>query len=411
MEFKLIMSDSFIAVKDTNRKPIRGLWRRGEKYYLQVRLPGESAPRKFSLEAHSLSEAKSALESRRTELRQGKIPSRGRKPGFSEYTEDYLHVLENSEHPGKAARTIREERLILEKWKAAIHNTRIDQITAAQIAAYRDARLVEGLAPRTINIHLTILRNVLAKALAAEILDKLPKFGRFKNSQAQAPSRPRLSDLQFETLCRAALEKSGRNGQLLHDLLRFLGYSGARKMEAQRMLWRDVDLPGGLVTFRNPKGGVTRSMEMNPSLKKHLADMSERRDPESSYLFPSPERGSRDEPASNLVEAFNRAIASTGLDRFAQKESENDPRLKKRVRLGFHDLRRYFATRVLELGADPQTVSRWIGHKDGGSLLLKTYASVRAEHRAAMAAKLDLSIRLPNDAKQKEGRGKADAKK
>ena len=392
------MRDAFIAVNDTNRKRIRGLWQRGGKYYLQVRVPGESAPRKIPLDADNLSAAKKAIESKRTELREGKVPSRGRKPGFSDYAEQYLHVLESAERPGKAARTIREERLILDKWKAALHNTRIDQISAGQIAAYRDARTVEGLAPRTINIHLTILRNVLAKAVAVEILDKLPKFGRFKPRETLAPSRPRLSDAQFENLCRAALEKSGRNGQLLHDLLRFLGYSGARKMEAQRMLWRDVDLDGGLITFRNPKGGVSRSMELNPSLKNHLTDMSERRDPDSSYLFPSPERGSRDEPASNLVEAFKRAIEATGLDKFALKESESDGRLKKRVRLGFHDLRRYFATRVMELGADPQTVSQWIGHKDGGSLLLKTYASVRKPHREAIAAKLDLSIKLPTDA-------------
>jgi len=396
------MSNPFLAVRDTNRKRIRGLWQRGTKYYLQVRVPGESAPRKFPLEATSLSEAKAALESRRTALRQGNVPTRGHKPGFSDLAEKYLQVLEKSERPGKAARTIQEERRILEKWKVALCNTRIDQITKAQIAAYRDARQVEGLAPRTINIHLSILRNVFAKALDDEIIEKLPPFGRFKNSEAQAPSRPRLTDEEFEMLCRAALEKSGRNSQLMHDLLRFLGYSGARKTEAQHMLWKDVNFKGGLITFRSTKGGVTRSMDMNPALKKHLADMWERRDPESSYLFPSPERGSRDEPVSNLVEAFNRATESTGLNRFAKMEAQTDSRLKKRVRLGFHDLRRYFATRVMELGADPQTVSRWIGHKDGGILLLKTYASVRTEHRAAMAAKLDLSVQLPKDQKPKQ---------
>jgi len=401
MEFRLNMSNPFIAVRDTNRKRIRGLWQRGDKYYLQVRVPGESAPRKFPLDAITLSEAKAAAELRRTELRKGNVPTRGHKPGFSDFAEKYLQVLEKSERPVKVARTIREERRILEKWKGALLNTRIDKVTKAQIAAYRDTRSVEGMSPRTINIHLSILRNVFAKAVADEIIEKLPPFGRFKNSEAQAPSRPRLSDEEFELLCRASLEESGRNGQLLHDLLRFLGYSGARKTEAQHMLWRDVNFNAGLITFRNSKGGATRSMDMNPSLKQHLSDMWERRDPESSYLFPSPERGSRDEPVSNLVEAFNRAIASTGLNGFAKMEAQGDSRLKKRVRLGFHDLRRYFATRVMELGADPQTVSRWIGHKDGGILLLKTYAQVRTEHRAAMAARLDLSVQLPKDQKPK----------
>jgi integrase len=187
----------------------------------------------------------------------------------------------------KAPRTIREERLVLTRWKSHLGNTRIDQISPAQVSAYRSARLVDGLSPRTINLHLTVLRNVFAKAVEDGILLEIPRFRRFRNSEARAPARPRLSDAEFEKLCQAALDHAGRNGQLLFDLLRFLGYSGARKTEALRMLWRDVDLPGGLVTFRNPKGGVARSMELNPSIRRHLEEMATRRDPDSSYLFPS----------------------------------------------------------------------------------------------------------------------------
>lgn len=387
------MNTEFVAVRDTNRKRIRGLWSRGEKYYLQVRLPGEKTPRKVPLKADSLSEAKAAMEDKRAELRHGKVPTRGRKPGFFAFAEEYLRILEAAERPPKSPRTIYEERLILDKWKAHLGSTRIDQISPAQISAYRDARLVSGVAPRTINLHLTVLRNVLAKGVADGILSELPRLRRFRNSESRAPSRPRLSDADFEKLCAGALAHGGRNGQLLHDLLRFLGYSGARKAESLRMLWKDVDLHARMVTFRNPKGGVARSMEMNPTLHAHLHDMNGRRDPDGSYLFPSPERGGRDEPATNLAEAFKRTAIAAGLDKFALLESKSDPRLRKRVRLGLHDLRRYFATRVMEKGADPQTVSRWLGHKDGGALLLKTYASVRAEHRAAIAASLDLAVK------------------
>lgn len=296
--------------------------------------------------------------------------------------------------PRKAARTIKEERLVLEKWKAHLGNTRIDQLTLAQTAAYRNTRLVEGLAPRSINLPLTMLRNVLAKAVEDGLIPEMPRIKGFKASEARAPARPRLTDQEFEKLSRAALDSGGKNGQLLHDLLRFLGYSGARKTESLKMLWRDVELDGGLIRFRNPKGGIARAMELNPSLRAHLEDMKSRRDPESSYLFPSPERGSRDEHARNLAEAFKLARKACGLDRFALVESQTDKRLAKRTALGFHDIRRYFVTRALELGIDPQTISRWVGHKDGDALVLRTYASVRADHRASMAAKLDLSVAL-----------------
>jgi integrase len=57
-------------------------------------------------------------------------------------------------------------------------------------------------------------------------------------------------------------------------------------------------------------------------------------------------------------------------------------------RITHHDLRHLFATRCIESGVDNPTVSRWIGHCDGGALAMKTYGHLRREHSAAMALKV-----------------------
>jgi integrase len=57
-------------------------------------------------------------------------------------------------------------------------------------------------------------------------------------------------------------------------------------------------------------------------------------------------------------------------------------------RLTHHDLRHLFATRCIESGVAIPTVARWLGHKDGGVLALKTYGHLRSEHSQAMAAKV-----------------------
>jgi integrase len=57
-------------------------------------------------------------------------------------------------------------------------------------------------------------------------------------------------------------------------------------------------------------------------------------------------------------------------------------------RLTHHDLRHLFATRCIESGVDIPTVSRWLGHKDGGALAMKTYGHLRNEHSQAMAQKV-----------------------
>lgn len=43
---------------------------------------------------------------------------------------------------------------------------------------------------------------------------------------------------------------------------------------------------------------------------------------------------------------------------------------------------------AIESGVDIPTVSRWLGHKDGGALAMKTYGHLRNEHSQAMAQKV-----------------------
>jgi site-specific recombinase XerD len=52
------------------------------------------------------------------------------------------------------------------------------------------------------------------------------------------------------------------------------------------------------------------------------------------------------------------------------------------------DRRHWFATQAISKGIDVPTVAKWLGHKDGGALLMKTYSHLLQEHSQAMAAKL-----------------------
>jgi integrase len=58
------------------------------------------------------------------------------------------------------------------------------------------------------------------------------------------------------------------------------------------------------------------------------------------------------------------------------------------ARITHHDLRHLFATRCIESGVDIPTVSRWLGHKDGGALAMKVYGHLRDSHSTEMALKV-----------------------
>jgi integrase len=58
------------------------------------------------------------------------------------------------------------------------------------------------------------------------------------------------------------------------------------------------------------------------------------------------------------------------------------------TRFTHHDLRHLFATRCIESGVDIPTVSRWLGHKDGGALAMKVYGHLRDQHSVAMAQRV-----------------------
>ena len=56
--------------------------------------------------------------------------------------------------------------------------------------------------------------------------------------------------------------------------------------------------------------------------------------------------------------------------------------------LTHHGLRHFFATTCIESGVDIPTVSRWLGHADGGALAMRVYGHLRQEHSQAAAAKV-----------------------
>jgi len=152
------------------------------------------------------------------------------------------------------------------------------------------------------------------------------------------------------------------------DLVRFLAFGGFRKGEAETITWGDCDLEKGEIVVRgDPETGTKnwsiRRVPMIPEMRSLLERLRAERQEETPQTAVM--------RVQECQGAINSACKKLGMARFTH-----------------HDLRHLFATRCIESGVDIPTVSRWLGHKDGGALAMKVYGHLRDQHSVAMAQKV-----------------------
>ena len=147
------------------------------------------------------------------------------------------------------------------------------------------------------------------------------------------------------------------------DHAELLAYSGMRKEEARQSTVAD-DLGDEFKIWGTKSESAERTIPVNPALRVVLDRIKTRRlGPKTKLVFTS-------EPRT----ALRRACARLGL-----------PLLRN------HDLRHYFASVCIASGVDIPTVSRWLGHADGGALAMKTYGHLLKDHSRAAAKKVDFA--------------------
>jgi len=127
--------------------------------------------------------------------------------------------------------------------------------------------------------------------------------------------------------------------------------------------------------LKNRRPGEVRQVPMIPEMREFLRRLQQERGEEWPISFVMRVR--------ECQKAMDRAAEKLGTHRMTH-----------------HDLRHFFATRCIESGVDIPTVSRWLGHKDGGALAMKVYGHLRDQHSVAMAQKVTFSKLLPENVVQ-----------
>jgi integrase len=196
----------------------------------------------------------------------------------------------------------------------------------------------------------------------AERLERMP----VRKKQLTLPSGE-----QFLQLVDAVEDAGAWCSRDCADFVRGLAFTGCRKGEAGHITWRDVDFDAGEIVLRGDPETATKNWTVRrvPLI------------PDAYELFQRMRSDRSDESLEAKV--FRVGECQKALDRACRKVGAD--------RITHHDLRHLFATRCIESGVDIPTVSRWLGHKDGGSLAMKTYGHLRREHSIAQAQRVSFA--------------------
>jgi integrase len=222
-------------------------------------------------------------------------------------------------------------------------------------------------APSNFNNTVGTLRLVLE--IAVEAGARYDNPARFIKRLRVLPKKLQLpSEDQFVALVEAIEKADGGYNHRCANLVRFLAFGGFRKGEAAAVTWGDCDFDKGEIVVRGDietgtKNWSIRRVPMIPEMRSLLERLRGERPEETPQT-----------PVMRVQEcqgAINSACKKLGIARFTH-----------------HDLRHLFATRCIESGVDIPTVSRWLGHKDGGALAMKVYGHLRDQHSTTMAQRV-----------------------
>ncbi len=210
-------------------------------------------------------------------------------PKFAEFADQYLDYYKNVVD-GKRASTLETEGHAIARLKEHMGHLRLNQIKRIHVDSFVLKRQRELKAARTVNLEVTVLRNVLNKAIDDKWINELPtanlrplKSVRRKRPLASAAEIDRLCAVGFRPVFFAGrLAEETETGHPLQsarqfsDYIRLLCYSGARLSEALQLRWADIDWQNRQLTIGadgGAKNRLWRVVDLNANLEAHLKEM------------------------------------------------------------------------------------------------------------------------------------------
>ncbi len=342
-----------------------------ETYFARIRVGGKLIRRSLKTKVLSVAKLRLAdLEKAERQANESASALEGGKMIFADALKIYLDRLAGDASLKPRTKAYYKECVskLFQTWPE-INSMDVRRVTKSLCLNW-SAELGRNASPTVYNHTVGMLRRILDIAIESGSLYDNP--ARFIKRLREYPKPLKLpSHLDFQRLVQAIEDGKVCSCYLAADLVRFLAFGGFRRSEAKHVTWADCDFVKKEITVRgDPVTGTKNSQVRRIPMISEMVELLNRLKGERPDENPA-------QPVMKIQEcqiSIDRAAKLTGI-----------------VRITHHDLRHLFATRCIESGVDVPTLSRWMGHKDGGALAMRIYGHLRDAHSSAMASKVSFS--------------------
>ena len=285
------------------------------------------------------------------------------KLGFEAVASRWLESIKHT----LAASTIVQREIRVKKLAPFFKGVPLRNITPFQCEHWAVKRGAK-LATQTFVHELETMRNVFGYALKHGLILSSPattiKRPKVFYSKVVIPTRDQFVKLVAQIRRSDGRADSQRKSKAGADLIEFLAFSGARIGEARVSTWDDVKFPSNMIWLHGTKSDDSdRQIPMPAALREFLLRLKN----ESSETLQG--KILKTDSAKKCL-----ATACKKLDF---------------TKFTHHDFRHFFATTCIESSVDIPTVSRWLGHSDGGALAMRVYGHLQVEHSLAMSKRVN----------------------
>jgi excisionase family DNA binding protein len=261
-----------------------------------------------------------------------KAPGAVRKRGRITFTEfSQIFFNDYSMNVKRSWRSDKSRLGILDRYYKDVY---LDEVTPLMIQKCLAWRLRSRNSKSTANRYLALLKKMFSLAIDEGYLEKNPAAKIKKSSEKDLLKERVLTEHEEAGLKSASYP-------VLRSIISVALHTGMRLQEILSLRWPQVDLAEMTLTVERTKSGKPRTIPLNAALQDELSKLKSE-DGQSPYVFPNPKTG---KPLTTVKTAFVAACRRAGI-----------------AGLRFHDLRHTFGSRLVEKGADIETVRSLLGH-------------------------------------------------